>query len=286
MSDNNQDKVTSTESILDDTVLGKHADYPCVYTPSLLQSIPRQATRDGMFLYGDRLPFSGIDIWNAYELSWLNSRGKPEVAIAELRFPGNSTNLIESKSLKLYLNSFSETRFGSAYEVRQTMESDLSVNAKAPVEVKITALAQAKSLPIGNLPGDNLDELDAEIDCYEPDASLMSVVLGKQITETLNTNLFRSVCPVTGQPDWGSFLVSYTGQPIKHEGLLKYFVSYRRHAAFHEQCVEKIFMDILQAAAPEKLTVYGRFVRRGGLDINPMRTNNGGVSENVRLIRQ
>lgn len=291
MSDARQATETANDSSVDsstliDTALGKQSDYPCVYTPSLLQSIPRELTREGLSLYGDKLPFSGVDIWNAYELSWLNSRGKPEVAVAEIRFPATSPGLIESKSLKLYLNSFSETRFGSAYEVRQTMESDLSVNVKAPVEVKITALAQVKSLPVGTLPGESLDELDIDIDVYLPDPALMTVQLGQPITETVHTSLFRSVCPVTGQPDWASILVSYTGQAINHEGLLKYLVSYRRHEGFHEQCVERIFIDIYQAAAPDKLTVYGRFTRRGGVDINPMRSNNGGANENIRLVRQ
>ncbi len=272
---------------LEDTALGKQSDYPRVYTPSLLQPIPRQLTRRELHLQDDKLPFNGVDIWNAYELSWLNARGCPQVAIAELLFPCTSGALIESKSLKLYLNSFSETRFGSAYEVRQTMESDLSVNAKAAVEVKITSLAQAKSLAIGMLPGDSLDELEVDVDTYEPDPGLLSVVLGTHRTETLKTDLFRSVCPVTGQPDWASFMISYTGQSLNHAGLLKYLISFRRHAAFHEQCVERIFLDIIQAAAPESLTVYARFLRRGGLDINPLRTSSGGSShENIRLIRQ
>lgn len=271
---------------LNDTVLGKKADYPCVYTPSLLQAIPRELTREDLYLYGEKLPFTGVDTWNAYELSWLDSRGRPEVAIAEIQFPCSSPALIESKSLKLYLNSFSETRFGSAYEVRQTMESDLSVNTKAAVEVKITGLAQAKISVGGVMPGDSLDDLEVSIDTYTPDAALLSVELGREATETLHTDLFRSVCPVTGQPDWASLVVAYSGQAIKHEGLLRYLVSYRRHPAFHEQCIEKIFLDVMQAAAPEKLTVYGRFLRRGGMDINPLRTNDSTAYDNIRLIRQ
>lgn len=276
----------SDPNALSETALGKKTDYPCVYTPSLLQAIPRELTREGLSLRGDKLPFSGVDIWNAYELSWLDARGKPEVAMAELQFPCSSPALIESKSLKLYLNSFSETRFGSAYEVRQTMESDLSVNVKAPVEVKVTALPQSKALLFGNLPGESLDGQDIDIDCYQPDPALLRVELGREVNETLHSDLFRSVCPVTGQPDWASLLISYSGQAIQRASLLRYLVSYRRHGAFHEQCVERVFLDIMQAAAPQKLTVYGRFLRRGGMDINPLRSNHDGGLENLRLIRQ
>lgn len=271
---------------LEQSVLGKPSEYPTVYMPSLLQAIPRATARDGMFVEQEQLPFNGVDIWNAYELSWLSPKGKPEVAIAEIRVPCSSRALIESKSLKLYINSFAETRFTNAYDVRQTMESDLSVNTKSPVEVKITSTAQASSQPSGVMPGESLDELAVDMDFSQPDPSLLSVELGRDRSEQLKTDLFRSVCPVTGQPDWATIHVAYSGQAIRHEGLLQYLVSYRRHAAFHEQCIEQIFLDIMRAAAPRSLTVYGRFLRRGGIDINPVRSTESGPFNNVRLIRQ
>lgn len=267
-------------------MLGQVTGYPSVYSPSLLQAISREAAREGILPEAESLPFTGVDIWNAYELSWLNSAGKPEIAVAELQFPCTSPTLIESKSLKLYLNSFSETRFGSPIEVRQTLESDLSVNAEAPVQVKVTAPDQASSLQPGIAPGECLDELAIKVDCYEPTPALLTVDLDHTVSETLHTNLFRSVCPVTEQPDWGTIIVSYKGQAINHVGLLRYLVSYRRHAGFHEQCVEKIFMDILQSSAPESLSVHGRFLRRGGLEINPFRSTDSANVSNTRLLRQ
>ncbi len=271
---------------LDDLELGKLSGYPSVYMPSLLQAIPRSATRDSLFMLAEVLPFTGVDIWNAFELSWLNPRGKPQVAMAEIRFPCTTPALIESKSLKLYLNSFAGTKFGSEDEVRETMESDLSVNAESAVEVRLMSLAEANSVAIKEPEGECLDTLDIDVSCYETDASLISVELGRQSEETLYSSLFRSVCPVTGQPDWATVQIQYSGRHIKHDSLLRYLVSFREHPGFHEQCVEQIFMDLMQAAAPDKLTVNARFLRRGGLDINPVRTNQELVADNARLIRQ
>jgi 7-cyano-7-deazaguanine reductase len=208
------------------------------------------------------------------------------VAVAEMVFPCESPFLIESKSLKLYLNSFNNTRFETLEQVKETIETDLSKACQMPVLVKVRLLDEVAH-KIGRLKGRNLDHLDVECTTYMPDPSLLSVSEGV-IEETVHTHLLKSNCLVTGQPDWGSVEISYKGKKIDSAGLLKYIVSLRDHNEFHEQCVERIFCDIQRACKPEWLTVYARYTRRGGLDINPYRTNKKEIDliENDRLIRQ
>lgn len=259
------------------------------YTPSLLYPIPRWDARELLELDDETMPFRGVDIWNAYELSWLDERGKPEVALAQIVVPANSRFLIESKSLKLYLNSLNNTCFKHRTEVIRTLEQDLSQVAHAPVLVHLASPQEVVGTAIAELPGTCLDALPLEIHDYRPDPALLqlaSTATGTVLTETLYTHLFRSNCPVTHQPDWASVLVRYHGPAIEHESLLRYLVGYRNHADFHEQCVERIFVDIWRRCQPAQLSVYARFTRRGGLDINPFRTNFEEPLGNLRLFRQ
>lgn len=266
--------------------LGKDVEHASVYTPSLLFAIPRREARSNLGMDPESLPFRGVDIWTAYEISWLNKEGKPQVAVGQIEVPADSENLVESKSLKLYLNSFNQTRFGSIAEVAKTIEMDLSVNLKAPVMVNLIPLHQAGNLSVGSFTAESLDALEISTDCYQPQPGLLSADTGNVLAERLYTDLFRSCCPVTGQPDWASVYVSYHGAAIDKESLLRYLISYREHSGFHEQCVEQIFLDIQRQCQPEALTVYARFLRRGGLDINPYRTNSIETADSVRLLRQ
>lgn len=268
------------------TPLGKQSEYPATYTPSLLCAIPRSFGRDALQIDNNNLPFTGVDIWNAYELSWLDERGKPQICLAELQFPCTANAIIESKSLKLYLGSFNSTRFDGILDVQKTLESDLLVTAQAPVAVKLSTLEQCPQQAIGALQGESLDDISVAVDRYQPDPSLLSIASQQHRHESVHTHLFRSLCPVTGQPDWASVYIAYSGRGIDRGALLRYLISYREHQDFHEQCVERIFMDINEATQPERLTVYARYLRRGGLDINPFRTNAGVSVDNIRLVRQ
>lgn len=275
---------------IDDTLnyapLGKKSTYESHYQPGLLFPIPREAKRKEIGITG-ALPFKGIDIWNAYELSWLNEKGKPVVAVGEFHLPCESPCLIESKSFKLYLNSFNNTQFHSFETVASTMMNDLSQAAGIPVTVKLFALNAAPVKLIQQFTGICLDTLDITCDTYLTEPAYLSTD-NEYITETVFSDLLKSNCLVTGQPDWGSVQISYTGRQINHEGLLKYLVSFRNHQEFHEQCVERIYMDIMQRCQPERLSVYARYTRRGGLDINPWRGSEG-ISHRLndeRLLRQ
>lgn len=257
----------------DQSPLGKSSAYRTQYAPELLFPIPRQPKRDELGLTGS-LPFFGVDIWNAYELSWLNMRGKPQVAIATFTVPADSPNLIESKSFKLYLNSFNQTRLANAEALLALLREDVSNAAGAPVHVTLTMQEGFASLKMGELEGLLLDRLDVEIDHYSPTPALLNATRGEApVEETFVSHLLKSNCLVTGQPDWGSVQIHYVGSQIEQEGLLKYLIGFREHNEFHEQCVERIFMDILRQCAPQKLSVYARYTRRGGLDINPWRSN-------------
>lgn len=270
---------------LDQSPLGKATTYADQYQPSLLFPIPRKHNRAAIGI-GDALPFQGTDIWNAYELSWLNPEGKPIVAIAECEIPCLSPNLVESKSFKLYLNSFNNTRFDSLQKVKDTLIQDLSAAAGAQVSVILHELYLAPVLMLTQFDGICLDTLHVTCDTYTTQPAYLKAA-GEIVTETLHSNLLRSNCPITGQPDWGSVQISYTGKQIEHAGLLKYIVSLRNHDEFHEQCVERMFMDITTHCAPEKLFVYARYTRRGGLDINPWRSSHPIVPlGNQRLCRQ
>jgi len=270
-----------------DTALGKTTAAPSRYTPSLLYPVARSRMRSQSINTADKLPFHGYDLWTGYELTWLNLKGRPEVAIVQLSVPCDSPNIIESKSLKLYLASFTQTRFKSVYDVSRTLESDLSVTAGATVLVDVQSLAQAAQSGVGHFTGECIDHLDIEIDAYQPDPYLLEVEeKGRVIGSAVYSNLLRSLCPVTGQPDIASIQIVYTGTPIKPESLLRYIVSYREHQGFHEHCVESIFMDIKEQCRPSDLSVYARYVRRGGLDISPFRSSSRAFPQNLRLVRQ
>jgi len=255
----------------EDSLLGREVAYPRQYDPSLLFPIPRATGRQPLRLAG-ALPFTGHDRWQAYELSWLDARGKPVAATAMVTVPADTPNLVESKSFKLYLNSLNATRFDDPAALRARLAADLSQAAGGPVEV-------AFGLP--PLAGDDdgaidIDALELDIDCYgPPDAGLLQADAGAEATERLRSALLKSNCPVTGQPDWATVDIAYRGPRIDHAGLLRYLVSFREHAGFHEQCVEQIFIDVLERCRPQWLSVEARYTRRGGLDINPWRATPG-----------
>lgn len=265
--------------------LGQKTDYVSEYDPGLLFPIARVDKWQEMGIESERLPFHGEDIWNAYELSWLNEKGKPIVATAEFRLPCASPNIIESKSFKLYLNSLNQMHYKDQYEVQGILEQDLSRAAGAPVTVIIRDVDAMESLVVLT-PDYCIDDLDVEISEYHPNSDLLSTEADGVVEERLVSHLLKSNCPVTNQPDWGSIFIDYRGEKISHEGLLKYVASFREHTDFHEQCVERIFIDIMTKCRPESLVVYARYVRRGGLDINPYRSTDDIVLGNDRLTRQ
>ncbi|WP_447920801.1 NADPH-dependent 7-cyano-7-deazaguanine reductase QueF [Achromobacter aegrifaciens] len=267
--------------------LGQSVAYASQYDPSLLFPIARSHNRAALNLEAGKLPFAGVDLWNAYELSWLDAKGKPRVAMATFSVPADSPNIIESKSFKLYLNSFNQTRLVNSAALRGRLERDLSAAAGAPVGLDFFLPQRFSELRMGELDGIYIDKLDIEIDTYEPAPEVLRTRPGDVVEETLASRLLKSNCPVTGQPDWASVQIRYRGAPIDRESLLRYVVSFRQHAEFHEHCVERIFSDIMQACRPEQLTVYARYTRRGGLDINPWRSNfESGPPADVRTVRQ
>lgn len=268
--------------------LGKPSPYCSQYDASLLFPIARQGKREELGLCGT-LPFFGVDIWNAYEVSWLNLRGKPEIAILTVTAPADSPNIVESKSFKLYLNSFNQTRLAGAEALLNLLRADLSAGFGAPVQVTLTPPSEFASIKMAQMDGLLLDRLDIEVDSYQPNPALLKTDAEAAIVEeTLVSHLLKSNCLVTGQPDWGSVQIQYVGAPIDQEGLLKYLIGLREHNEFHEQCVERIFIDILRHCKPTKLAVYARYTRRGGLDINPWRSNfsTGKPPSNLRHARQ
>jgi 7-cyano-7-deazaguanine reductase len=255
------------------------------YDPRLLLPVPR-ATHRARIGIGRVLPFGGVDLWNAYELSWLDPGGKPRVAIATIAFPAQSPCLIESRSMKLYLNSFNQSRFAGLRQIAETMRRDLSRACGSGVKVDIMPPEKSGGLVVEELEGKLIDGIRAGIARYKPDPSLLSA-RGTVVEEVLTSNLLKSNCPLTGQPDWASLQIRYRGPRISRTGLLRYIVSFRRHGDFHEHCVERIFMDLLRRCRPERLTVYARYTRRGGIDINPFRTNCGDAPPaNHRTARQ
>lgn len=263
--------------------LGKVSAYKDTYDASLLFPIDRNESWKAQGLDRNSAAFFGVDIWNGYEISWLNVKGKPLACLAEFRIPAASQFLIESKSFKLYLNSFNQSRFADAEEVRALMVKDLSAAAGAAVDVIFHPLdAQFPQAPQALC----IDDLDIEVSSYQPDATLLKNSEG-QFDGWLCSHLLKSNCPVTGQPDWGSIFIYYRGKKIDEKSLLAYVISLRQHQDFHEQCCERTFHDIWQQCQPEELTVYARYVRRGGLDINPFRSSNKNAPvENFRLVRQ
>ncbi len=273
-----------SEDFLQGAVLGKETHYPTEYNAGILHPIPRALGRD-LLGYTKKPPFIGTDFWTSYEMSWLNPAGKPQVAVAEFQVPYNSTHIIESKSLKLYLNSFIQMKLNHAKELQDILIKDLSKAAGGTVQIKIMSLDNAIKQTLTALPGKNLDDLVVTVTTYQPEPAYLTTT-SEIVDETLHSNLFKSNCPVTNQPDWASVIIRYEGRKINHEGLLRYIISYRQHQAFHENCAEQIFSDILRRCIPEKLTVYLCFTRRGGLNINPFRSNFEMVPENLRLVRQ
>jgi len=270
-------------------VLGQPASYIQSYTPSLLCSLPRSDGRAALGIENNALPFEGMDIWTAYELSWLDLQGKPVVACGIFYFPCQSPGMIESKSFKLYLNSFNQSRFASVLDLKKTLMLDLSFAVQASVEIDIYPLKSfSETHPLADdLPGDCIDDISVTIDRYQVDAELLSTDKKEGgVQESLYSHLLKTNCPVTGQPDWASLYIHYKGFRIRRDGLLKYICSYRLELDFHEQCVERIFRDILRQCGCERLTVEARYVRRGGLDINPFRTNCGERPLAFRLARQ
>jgi 7-cyano-7-deazaguanine reductase len=271
----------------DQSPLGKPAEYLEHYDPALLFPIERLRGRTPLGLTGT-LPFFGTDIWNAYELSWMNPRGKPQIAIATFAVPADSPNIIESKSFKLYLGSFAQTVVESAEVLAKTLRTDLSAVAGASVKVQLASPFEFGKLEFDELDGISLDRLDLDTDIYTPTPSLLGANFSEPaVEETVSSNLLKTNCPVTGQPDWGSVQIHYNGPQIDHAGLLRYIISFRSHTGFHEQSVEQMFVDILRECRPTRLAIYARYTRRGGLDINPFRTNfSMPMPDNARTARQ
>ncbi len=274
--------------------LGKTSVYPDRYDASLLFPMPRADKRREIGV-DDHPPFFGADIWTAFELGWLNPRGKPQVALAHFTVPCETHNIIESKSFKLYLGSFNNSPFADVEQLQARIRADLSEalwrgapTQQSSLGLKILLPEMFDREPLQELDGLSLDRLDIECTRYTPAPDLLSATPGEApVTEVLTSNLLKSNCLVTGQPDWGSVQIAYSGPEINQEGLLQYLVSFRNHHEFHEQCVERIFMDIWTRCQPTKLAVYARYTRRGGLDINPFRTSYPqALPRNVRNARQ
>lgn len=266
--------------------LGQKTVYSSNYDAGLLFPIPRRESRNSLGLSA-ALPFFGYDIWTGYELSWLNSKGKPEVAVAEFKIPCNSPYIIESKSFKLYLNSFNQMQFASLDDVKLILVNDLSAVAGAGIELSLHYLRDSNLLIDCTFAAICIDELDVAIERYHPESELLIANTAEQATEVLCSHLLKSNCPVTGQPDWASIFVEYSGAKIDREALLRYVISFREHQDFHEHCVERMFVDLMRACQPTTLSVYARYTRRGGLDINPFRSTEPNAEPKIgRLLRQ
>ena len=272
-----------------DTGLGKQTVYADQYDASLLFPIARAKARQN----DGALAFVGMDLWTAFEISWLNPDGLPQMVIGEFLFPCTSASIVESKSFKLYLNSFIQTQFESRQQVAEILIADLTAAVAAKVEVTLYELGEYNGFhPISEPNGICVDQQAVVIDCYQPDASLLSARVESEaesaadVSEILYSHLLKTNCPVTDQPDWASVYIEYRGAPIDRAGLLKYIVSFRQHQDFHEQCVEKIFSDIMQRCKPAELSVYARYMRRGGLDINPYRSTQQSMPPSYRQVRQ
>lgn len=273
--------------MLDQLALGKQSTYHSSYDPRLLFPMSRQKQREELGIVDSQLPFCGFDRWTHYEVSWLNRQGKPIVAIVEIAYPADSTNIVESKSMKLYFNSLNNTVFQSIDALTHTIREDISRAVNAEAAVNVTTLDMLPEIKlINSLEGECIDALDVSCSVYNVTPSLLSTS-NQYVEETLFSNLLKANCLVTNQPDWGSVQIRYKGKKINRENLLQYIVSYRNHNEFHEQCVERMYMDILNTCSPEELIVDGRYTRRGGIDINPFRSSTDlYVYDNRRLCRQ
>jgi 7-cyano-7-deazaguanine reductase len=279
---------TQTSSV-NDSELGIKSHYESSYNPDKLFPISRTDKRLEIGVDPNNLPFVGFDRWTHYEVSWLNSKGKPMVGIAEIVYPCDSHSIIESKSLKLYFNTLNNTKYDSVDALVKVITADLTKAIQAPVSIQLSLIGERQQQLIEpQFTGICLDDLDVSCDTYQVEPNFLEVVTGKMVNETVHSNLLKSNCLVTHQPDWGSIQIQYAGEQIAHQGLLKYIVSFREHNEFHEQCIERIFNDIMQRCHPSHLTVYGRYTRRGGLDINPIRSTHEIAEQKLshRLIRQ
>jgi len=265
-------------------LLGRNVPPVDRYAPELLHAIARAEGRDRLGLSGEP-PFSGVDTWHAYELSWLDGEGVPQVAVGRFSVPAESPHMVESKSLKLYLNSLNNTRFDSADAFRCTLEVDLAAVVDAPVSVELLGV-DAADLAGNPPPGDCLDGLAVPVPAGEPSAVMLAAGEGVDVEESLYTHLLRSLCPVTGQPDWATLWLRYRGPTLDRRALLSYLLAFRNHREYHEQCVERIFIDVLTSCRPVSLQVQGLYTRRGGLDINPYRSSAAGGEPLARLNRQ
>lgn len=276
----------------DSNPLGQRSEYPAQVNAAILCPVERAAARGALGVAANALPFVGSDIWNAWELSWLDTRGQPCIAVAELRVPCTSPRLVESKSLKLYLNGYAMTRFGTSQEIQTRVATDVSHCVGATITLQLHQVSALATLGGQALAGQSLDtqKLTFEVGSYAaPRPDVLAVDRDAQeVDETLVTERFRSLCPITGQPDWAAIQIRYRGAPVNRAGLLRYLVSFREHGDFHEACVERIFMDIRAHCHPRELMVHARFLRRGGIDINPWRATAGfGLEpENSRTLRQ
>lgn len=270
--------------MIEQSPLGQKTVYTETYAPELLFPVPRSLGRDKIG-FKEVLPFDGEDIWTGYELSWLNPKGKPVIAMAEFRFPALSLFIVESKSFKLYLNSLTQSSFESVEEVRALIEKDLQAVTQADVKAELFLPGEYRQKDLHSFSGVCLDKQDISASVYQVDRSLL-FTHPEKVDETVYSDLLKSNCLATGQADWGSVFVHYCGDLIDHEGLLQYIISYRRHSGFAEHCVESFYKDIWDMCRPEKLTVYVRYTRRGGLDINCFRSNFEQAPANLRHYRQ
>lgn len=274
----------TTDTQLEKSTLGKTTEYITKYNPTLLFPIARAPKRAEINVTSP-LPFYGCDIWNAYELSWLNEKGKPQVAIGELIVPCDTPNIVESKSVKLYFNSLNNTRFPDLETVTSTIREDLSKSAGKGIDIRVRLLNDVEDIRTESFSGICIDDLDIATDDYQVNPNLLSTE-NEEAEEILFSNYFKAICLATGQPDWASIRIQYRGNKLNREGLLKYLISYRNHSEFHEQCIERVYMDILKHCQPNHLTIEARFTRRGGIDINPIRSTEKITPTNRRQIRQ
>src|SRR5690554_865090 len=277
---------SETNDALNALQLGKATEYPEHYNPALLQPVPRALNREPLGIHAAELPFYGTDTWTAYELSWLNANGLPQVAVAEIDVPVTSPNLIESKSFKLYLNSFNQEQLDTWQTLHDRLTEDLSACAGEPVKVRLFSLRDYALRGLNVPDGESLDALPIRIDTYDYDPNLLTFGSQAEVEETLYSDLLKSNCLITNQPDWGSVTIRYKGRQIDRSSLLRYVVSFRSHNEFHEQCVERIFTDIQRLLKPLELSVEARYTRRGGLDINPIRSTNEDSARMQRTVRQ
>jgi 7-cyano-7-deazaguanine reductase len=282
-------------TVLSKLTLGENTEYSSQYNPDLLQAVPRSLNRDDLAIDQQHLPFVGEDVWYGFELSWLNPKGKPVVAVAEFRFSCRSENIVESKSFKLYLNSFNQTKFDTIKSVEQRLIADLSAITNSSAQVRLFGVEHCPELVIAEQVNECvcIDNEDISIETYQYDAQLLCTVLDAEtqdndtvIDEALVSHLLKSNCLITNQPDWASIYITYRGKKINHGILLKYLISFRQHSEFHEQCVERIYCDLQKYCQPEELTVFARYTRRGGLDINPFRSSHLQQAPSKRTLRQ